>query len=98
MHLHRIVDGIAAILIVAFVLVEYVLHVNLIPDLYMSLGDVVLHILIFGSLMWHVIWERLRTSTFKCDCNYEPGKRGHIGHQGTCALWRKQPSLKDCGG
>ena len=57
--MHRALDGVAAALILIFVLVEYVLRVETIPDVALSVGDAGLHVLIFGTLTWHLIWEKL---------------------------------------
>jgi len=57
MIFHRIVDGFAAVVVLGFLMLEHVLQIDTIPEVYMSIGDVLLHVVIFGTLAWHTFFE-----------------------------------------
>lgn len=57
--LHRAVDGVAAVALVGFLALEYGLGAsNPVPERLMSFGDAGLHVLIFGTVLWHIVKER----------------------------------------
>lgn len=60
MNLHRIVDGVAALAILTLFTLEYGLSISFVSGTTMALGDVALHVLIFGTIAWHVFREKLR--------------------------------------
>ena len=59
-NLHHIVDGVAALAILVFVVLEHGLKVKFISDSTMTFGDAGLHVLIFSTLAWHFLREKLR--------------------------------------
>ncbi len=59
MNLHRVVDGVAATAILLFVVLEYGLRTEIVPDSAMAIGDAGLHVLIFGTIAWHFMREKL---------------------------------------
>ena len=58
-NLRQVTDGVVAAAILLFVVLEYGLKTTLIPDSVMALSDAGLRVLIFATIAWHILRERV---------------------------------------